>query len=55
MALYPCSVCVKDVKSDAIQCDICDLWVHRACSKLSKYEMKKKEVNLTVTIIVLIA
>ena len=39
---YPCSVCEKSVRidSEAIQCDNCDLWVHRKCNNisLSEYE-----------------
>lgn len=33
---YPCSVCKKEVITDAIECDICNLWTHRVCGKLKK-------------------
>ena len=33
---YPCALCSKEVVTDAIQCDICGLWVHRICAKLTK-------------------
>ena len=36
---YPCSVCQKEVKHDAIQCDICQLWSHRNCVKLKKSDL----------------
>jgi len=39
---YPCSVCFKEVKNDAIQCEICLFWVHRLCAKLSKCELRNK-------------
>ena len=33
-----CSICSKNVRenSKAIQCDICDLWVHASCEWISK-------------------
>ena len=40
--IYSCSVCQKNVKSDPIQCDLCLLWLHRLCAKLSKYQLKNK-------------
>lgn len=33
---YPCSVCGKQVISDAIFCNSCDSWVHFQCNHLSK-------------------
>ena len=38
---FPCTVCKKEVKNDAIQCDLCSLWSHRTCAKLSKRELIK--------------
>ena len=33
-----CSICAKNVRnnSKAVQCDICDLWVHASCEQISK-------------------
>ena len=32
-----CSICAKNVRnnSKAVQCDICDLWVHASCEQIS--------------------
>ena len=34
---FPCSVCHKSIgdKENSIFCDLCKLWVHIKCSKLS--------------------
>jgi hypothetical protein len=31
---YPCAVCRNGVRSNAIQCSLCALWVHKKCSGL---------------------
>ena len=38
---YPCVVCYKEVISDAIECSLCQNWLHRKCAKLSKKELVK--------------
>ena len=32
-----CSICAKNVRNNlkAVQCDICDLWVHASCEQIS--------------------
>ena len=32
---YPCSLCLKPVKTNCIQCDFCNLWVHAKCANLT--------------------
>ena len=34
---FPCSICVKNVndKDKAVQCDLCELWIHIKCNKLN--------------------
>ena len=29
---YPCSICLKGVGSNAVQCGSCKKWVHKKCS-----------------------
>lgn len=38
-----CSYCDRDIKSNqtSIECSICDCWVHKACTGLSKVEYNK--------------
>ena len=36
---FPCSVCGKQVNTDAIFCNSCDLWVHFKCSQLDQSEI----------------
>ena len=36
---FPCSVCNREVESYAIQCDLYQLWTHRFCAKLKKYDI----------------
>ena len=42
---HPCSICYKSVKSNhkAVQCDVCDLWVHIGCNgtTVDEYELLK--------------
>ena len=44
---FPCKICNKKVSygSDSIQCDKCDIWVHRQCNGLNKqtFEYLKKD------------
>ena len=44
---FPCNICNKTVSygSDSIQCDKCDIWVHRQCNGLNKqtFEYLKKD------------
>ena len=37
---YPCSVCKKEVTTDAVECEICNLWTHRVCGKLKKRSLR---------------
>ena len=34
---FPCRICEKNVsdKDKAVQCDLCELWVHIKCSNLN--------------------
>ena len=41
----PCIYCAKNCTSGAIQCTICTLWSHRACTKLSKEAIKGLEIQ----------
>ena len=47
MVKFPCEICTKAVASNhkAIQCDICDIWVHIKCNKINSqtYELLKKD------------
>ena len=40
---FPCLKCNRAVAKDlkAVQCDICDKWVHIACNNLNTYKYKK--------------
>ena len=42
---YPCSICCKAVRNNqgAVQCDLCDLWVHNKCNGTTdkEYELLK--------------
>ena len=44
---FPCKICNKTVShgSDSIQCDKCNIWVHRQCNGLSKqtFEYLKRD------------
>ena len=35
---FPCSVCSKNVKANAIKCNNCDHWSHAVCNGISKSE-----------------
>ena len=41
MVSYPCSICTKSVKNDAIFCNFCEHWVHPKCNHLSKIDFNK--------------
>ena len=41
MTSYPCSICDKSVKNDAIFCNFCELWVHPTCNRLAKSDFLK--------------
>ena len=41
----PCIVCAKACTSGTIQCEVCSLWCHRTCTKLSKEALKGLEVQ----------
>ena len=49
MIAYPCGVCKKPVgkNHNAIQCDICQFWIHIRCNNLDKkdYAFFNKKVN----------
>ena len=36
-AKYPCRICAKNVhdKDKAVQCDLCELWIHIKCNNLN--------------------
>ena len=36
---YPCEICNRQVKSNAIECCLCLKWIHRKCAKLSLNEL----------------
>ena len=40
---FPCLVCNRTVakKHRAVQCDLCDSWVHIACNNLNLYTYRK--------------
>ena len=44
-AKYPCGQCTKNVRIDAITCDICNVWYHRKCipdmTKTDLYRLSK--------------
>ena len=42
---FPCLICGKACARGAIQCNICGLWCHNACTKLSKEALKGLEVQ----------
>ena len=42
---FPCSGCNSEVVSDAIQCDLCQLWTQRVCAKLKKYDINRLSHN----------
>lgn len=45
----PCLMCGKPCASGTIQCTICTMWCHRACTKLSKEAIKGLEVQAKET------
>ena len=52
MVKFSCKICTKAVASNhrAIQCDICDIWVHVKCNKMNSqtYYLLRKD-NTIVT------
>ena len=44
---FPCLKCNKAVANNhkAMQCDICDEWIHIACNNLNMYTYKKLQKN----------
>ena len=44
---HPCNICKKSVHKNhrAIQCDICDYWVHMKCNKLSPSEYETLKLS----------
>ena len=40
---FPCGICCKPVASNhrAVQCDVCDLWIHIKCNSISPKEYEK--------------
>ena len=34
---FPCRICTKNVheKDKAVQCDLCELWIHIKCNNLN--------------------
>ena len=45
----PCIMCGKACTSATIQCNICSMWCHRVCTKLSKEAFKGLEVQARET------
>ena len=41
--LFPCGICCKPVASNhrAVQCDVCNLWIHIKCNSISPGEYEK--------------
>ena len=44
---FPCKICNKNVNDNdhAIQCDICDFWVHIKCNNLNYIDYKYLQGN----------
>lgn len=42
-AKFPCSICQKNVVTDAVECELCYKWVHRRCAKLTKQQLRGLE------------
>ena len=46
---FPCKICNQPVAKNhqSIQCDTCDIWVHRECNKINKqtYKLPQDEIN----------
>ena len=42
-AKFPCSICQKNVVTDAVECELCYKWVHRRCAKLTKQQLRVLE------------
>ena len=40
--IFPCIKCNKEVIDDAIQCDLCNHWIHRSCAKITRKDLIKK-------------
>ena len=49
---FPCLKCIRAVAKNhkAVQCDICDKWIHIACNNLNMYTYKKKVNNKYYTL-----
>jgi hypothetical protein len=43
---HPCIVCGKNVTSNSVQCNLCTLWCHRACTNLSAEAFKGLELQM---------
>jgi hypothetical protein len=43
---HPCVACGKNVSSNAVQCTMCTLWCHRACTNLSNEAFKGLEAQV---------
>ena len=39
---FPCKICAKNVhdKDKAVQCDLCELWIHNKCNNLNYLDYK---------------
>ena len=50
MINFPCGICGKPVNSShkAIQCDICDFWIHIKCNGLSANEYASLQISSEV-------
>ena len=49
---FPCRICKKNVsdKDKAVQCDLCELWVHIKCGNLNylDYSIFKTAMNTSI-------
>ena len=54
---FPCEICNKTVSygSDSIQCDKCEIWVHKQCNGLNKqtFEYLRKDKSKWFCMVVL--
>ena len=39
--IWNCPICEKAVRTSCVQCDICEMWIHKKCTRLTKAEYTK--------------
>ena len=44
---FPCQICAKNVhdKDKAVQCDLCELWIHIKCKNLNYFILFPETLN----------